>query len=169
VGSGPFPTEDKDVAGNLIRDRGREFGSVTGRSRRCGWIDLPQLRYAVMVNGIDSLVVTKLDVLDTLDEIPVCTSYQGLDGGLEELPGPAEAWEKLHPVYQTLPGWKQNTFGIARYDELPRQARTYLEFIAGELGVEVSLISTGPERGQSVVRSGSRLERLLSTSRSPRS
>jgi adenylosuccinate synthase len=169
VGSGPFPTEDKDVAGNLIRDRGREFGSVTGRSRRCGWIDLPQLRYAVMVNGIDSLVVTKLDVLDTLDEIPVCTSYQGLDGGLEELPGPAEAWEKLRPVYQTLPGWKQNTFGIARYDELPRQARTYLEFIAGELGVEVSLISTGPERGQSVVRSGSRLEQLLSTSRSPRS
>jgi adenylosuccinate synthase len=168
VGSGPFPSEDKGVIGEQIRERGREFGSVTGRSRRCGWIDLPLLRYSAMINGIDSFIITKLDVLDALDEISICTAYE-IDGGArDEMPGPAEAWERLRPVYRTMPGWKESTFGLTRYEELPQKARAYLEFIAAELGVEVALISTGPERRQSVLRGGTRLEHLLSSSNLPR-
>jgi len=169
VGSGPFPTEDKAAAGELIRERGREYGSVTGRSRRCGWIDLPLLRYSAMINGLDSLIITKLDVLDTLDEINVCTGYEVGGSVREELPGPAEAWETVRPLYQTMPGWGQSTFGLTRYEGLPKQARAYLEFIADQLGVEISLISTGPEREQSVFRSGTRLEQLLSAPHPSRS
>ncbi|MBI3933153.1 MAG: adenylosuccinate synthase [Acidobacteria bacterium] len=168
VGSGPFPTEDKGAAGDRIRERGREFGSVTGRSRRCGWLDLPVLRYSAALNGLDSLIITKLDVLDELDEISVCTAYD-YDGALcAEMPAPAGAWERLRPVYQTLPGWKQPTCGITRYEALPQAARDYLEFIGSQLGLEIPIISTGPEREQSIVRSGTRLEKLLANSGSPR-
>jgi adenylosuccinate synthase len=169
VGSGPFPTEDKGTLGELIRQRGKEFGSVTGRSRRCGWIDLPVLRYSIAVNGIDSLIITKLDVLDDLDELSVCTAYE-CDGKRQtELPASADAWEKIRPVYHTMPGWKQSTFGVTRYEDLPKVARSYLEFISEQLGVEISLISTGPEREQSIARSGTRLERQLASPGSSRS
>jgi adenylosuccinate synthase len=161
VGSGPFPTEERGAAGELLRERGREYGAVTGRSRRCGWMDLPVLRYSATVNGLDSLIITKLDVLDALEEIPVCTSYEYEGKVTSELPGPAEAWEKIRPVYQTLPGWKQATFGLTRYGDLPKEARAYLEFISQQAGVEIALISTGPEREQSIVPSGTRLEQLL--------
>jgi adenylosuccinate synthase len=168
VGSGPFPTEDNAAAGVLIRERGREFGSVTGRSRRCGWLDLPVLRYSVALNGLDSLILTKLDVLDELEEISVCTAYE-LDGELcREMPPQAEAWERLRPVYRVLPGWKQPTFGITRYEALPKPARDYIEFVSAELDVEISLISTGPGRDQTIVQPGTRLGRLLAGFSSPR-
>ena len=161
VGSGPFPTEDKGAAGDLIRERGREFGSVTGRPRRCGWLDLPVLRYSAMLNGLDSLIITKLDVLDELAEISVCTAYEYDGSARAELPAGAPAWEKIRPVYRTLPGWKQSTFGLTRYDALPNPAREYIEFIGSQLGLEVSIISTGPEREQGIVRDGTRLQVLL--------
>ena len=161
VGAGPFPTEDNDAAGKLLRDRGKEFGSVTQRARRCGWIDLPVLRYSSMLNGLESLVVTKLDVLDALEEIPVCTSYE-LDGSIvHEVPPQAGTLDRVRPIYKVLPGWKQSTFGLTRYRDLPRQARAYLEFIRDQLGLEISLISTGPERSQTIVLSGTRLKKLL--------
>jgi adenylosuccinate synthase len=164
VGGGPFPTEDRSAAGELLRERGREYGSVTGRSRRCGWIDLPVLRYSAAINGLDCLIITKLDVLDALGEIPVCTGYEYKGTVTEELPAVAEDWERLKPVYQVLPGWKQPTFGLNRYEDLPRQARSYLDFISGRVGVEIAVISTGPERSQSIVIEGSRLEKLLPAS-----
>lgn len=168
VGAGPFPTEENGAAGDRIRERGREFGSVTGRSRRCGWLDLPVLRYSAALNGLDSLIITKLDVLDELDEIPVCTDYE-CDGAVrKELPVRSSAWEQARPVYRTLPGWRQPTAGITRYEELPPAARDYLEFISNQLGLEVSIVSTGPERTQTIVRGGTRLEKLLAGSSPPR-
>jgi adenylosuccinate synthase len=161
VGSGPFPTEDKSAAGELLRERGREYGSVTGRSRRCGWVDLPVLRYSAMVNGLDSLIITKLDVLDALEEIPVCVEYEGGGRALQQFPASAEEWERAEPVYQTLPGWKQPTYGLTRYEELPARARSYLEFLSDRVGLEIAFISTGPDRRQAILRGGTRLEQLL--------
>ena len=123
-------------------------------------MDLPVLRYAKAVNGLDSLIITKLDILDTLDEIPICVAYE-YDGAVEHMPPQAEMVEKVRPVYRTFPGWKQSTFGLTRYDELPQKARHYLEYISGELGLEISLIATGPEREQSIIRPGTRLQQLL--------
>jgi adenylosuccinate synthase len=161
VGAGPFPSEDHGPAGEALQKGGNEFGSVTGRARRCGWIDLPALRYAVAVNGLSSLIITKLDVLDQFSEIKVCTAYD-LDGAtVQELPSSAKAWERLKPVYKTLPGWSKPTAGITRFEELPAEARSYIDYLEGELGVEISIISTGPERDQSIVRKGTKLEKVL--------
>ncbi|MBI1955940.1 MAG: adenylosuccinate synthase [Acidobacteria bacterium] len=161
VGNGPFPSEDKAAFGEVLRTRGHEYGSVTGRSRRCGWMDLLVLRHSASVNGLDSLVITKLDVLDTLDEIPVCVSYECDGTHLDEIPPQAEVLGQVCPVYRTFPGWKQSTFGLTRYSDLPEQARFYLEFIRDQVGVEIAVISTGPEREQSIVLPGTRLEKLL--------
>jgi adenylosuccinate synthase len=162
VGAGPFPSEDNSAAGEMLRARGREYGSVTGRSRRCGWMDLPVLRYSAAVNGLDSLIITKLDVLDELDEISVCTGYE-IDGRVQqELPAAAENWERIRPVYQKMPGWRQSTFGLSRYGDLPPQARAYLQFVSEQAGVEISLISTGPEREQTIICDNTRLEQFLS-------
>ena len=161
VGNGPFPSEDKTDAGEVLRTRGHEYGSVTGRSRRCGWMDLPVLRYSASVNGLDSLIITKLDVLDTLDEIPVCVSYEYEGASFDEMPPEAEVLGRVCPIYRTFPGWKQSTFGLTRYSDLPQQARFYLEFIRDQVGVEIAVISTGPEREQSIILPGTRLEKLL--------
>jgi adenylosuccinate synthase len=161
VGNGPFPTEDAGELGKLLRERGQEYGAVTGRSRRCGWMDLPVLRYSAALNGLDSLIVTKLDVLDTLAEIPVCVGYEHDGTRLEEFPAQTDALAKVRPVYRNFPGWKHSTFGLTRYAELPQAARAYLEFIRDQVGIEISLISTGPEREQTIVLPGTRLERLL--------
>ena len=161
VGGGPFATEDKASAGQLLRDRGKEYGAVTGRSRRCGWMDLAVLRYSKTLNALDSLIVTKLDVLDTLDEIPVCTGYEYEGARMDEMPFDARMLEKVTPVYRTMPGWKQSTFGVKRYADLPKRACEYLDFIGHELDVEISMISTGPEREQGIVLPGTRLEKLL--------
>jgi adenylosuccinate synthase len=161
VGGGPFPTEALDSWGDQIRDRGNEFGSVTGRPRRCGWFDAPLLRYTAMINGFDSMVVTKLDVLDHLDEIPVCVEYRLCGATLRDMPATTREIEAIEPVYERLPGWTTPTAGISRYEDLPPKARAYLEFLETRTGVEVGCISTGPERSQTIVRRGSRLEKLI--------
>jgi adenylosuccinate synthase len=161
VGSGPFPTESTDAAGDLLRREGNEFGAVTGRPRRCGWFDAPLLRYTAMVNGFDTLMITKLDVLDHLDEIPVCIGYRLAGAEVTEMPATYRALEAIEPVYENLPGWRTTTRGIARFDELPDRARAYLRFLEEKTGVEVGGISTGPERNETIIRAGSKLERLI--------
>jgi adenylosuccinate synthase len=161
VGSGPFPTELQDDIGKHLAQRGNEFGSVTGRPRRCGWFDVPLLRYTAMINGFDSMVITKLDVLDHLDEIPVCVEYRRCGLALDGMPATTREIETIEPVYQMLPGWSTPTAGISRYEELPAKAREYVEFLEARTGVEAGCISTGPERNQTIVRPGSRLEKLI--------
>jgi adenylosuccinate synthase len=151
VGEGPFPTELKDATGQALRDRGQEYGAVTGRPRRCGWMDLPLLRYAVMINGISWLVITKLDILDELQEIAVCVGYR-IDGKLsEEIPPQAGGYQTLEPVYAMLPGWRTSTAGIAHLDQLPANARQYLAFLEREAGACIGMISTGPGREETVL------------------
>ncbi|MBI4459841.1 MAG: adenylosuccinate synthase [Acidobacteria bacterium] len=161
VGNGPFPTEDHAAMGELLRQRGHEYGSVTGRSRRCGWMDLPVLRHSATINGLDSLIITKLDVLDTLDEIAVCVAYEHEGARLDDLPAQSDVLGRVRPVYQIFPGWKQSTLGLTRYADLPKAARFYLDFLRDQLGIEISVISTGPERDQSIILPGTRLEKLL--------
>ncbi|OFV97329.1 MAG: adenylosuccinate synthase [Acidobacteria bacterium RIFCSPLOWO2_12_FULL_54_10] len=161
VGNGPFPSEAHDVAGEALRKRGHEFGSVTGRPRRCGWLDIPLLRYSAMINGLDALIITKLDVLDELEEIPICTSYEIAGKSTLEIPARIDELARVQPVYHTMPGWKQSTFGCKRYEDLPAKARAYLEFIRKQVGIEISMISTGPERSQTILMPGTRLDKLL--------
>ena len=122
---------------------------------------MPLLRYTAMINGFSSLVITKLDVLDQLEEIPVCTGYRLCGSDVTEMPATYRALESIQPVYQTLPGWRTSTRGIAQYDDLPEAARTYLKFLEEKTGVEVGGISTGPERNETIIRAGSKLERLI--------
>jgi adenylosuccinate synthase len=162
VGGGPFPTEAHDGAGDQIRKRGNEFGAVTGRPRRCGWFDAPLLRYTATINGFDSIVVTKLDVLDEFEKIPVCVAYRCDGKELSEMPATVKEIERIEPVYECVPGWRTSTFGISKYDELPEKAKEYLAFLEKVAGVEVGCVSTGPERNQTVIRPGSRFEKLVS-------
>jgi|CZKE01.1.fsa_nt_gi adenylosuccinate synthase len=161
VGGGPFPTEALDGVGDQIRKRGNEFGAVTGRPRRCGWFDAPLLRYTAEINGFDSIVVTKLDVLDEFEEIPVCVAYRRGGRELVEMPSTVAEIETVEPVYESVPGWRTSTFGVDSYDQLPAKAKDYLAFLESRMGVEVGCISTGPERNQTIVRQGSRLEKLI--------
>jgi adenylosuccinate synthase len=161
VGGGPFPTEALDGAGERIRQRGNEFGAVTGRPRRCGWFDVPLLRYTATINGFDSIVVTKLDVLDEFETIPVCVGYRLGGRELSEMPPTVREIEQAEPIYECLPGWASSTFGISSYDELPGRARDYLAFLEDRTGVEAGCISTGPERNQTIVRAGSRFAKLI--------
>jgi adenylosuccinate synthase len=161
VGSGPFPSEDRGEAGERIRKAGNEYGSVTGRPRRCGWFDVPLLRYTAMVNGFDSLILTKLDVLDELDEIPVCVLYRVNGREVTDMPATNREIEGIEPVYEMLPGWKRTTRGTSTYDALPKQARDYVAFLAEHSGVEIGSVSTGPERTETMILPGSRLASLL--------
>jgi adenylosuccinate synthase len=150
VGGGPFPTELNDEVGEALRKKGNEFGAVTGRPRRTGWLDLPLLRYSNMINGTGWLVVTKLDVLDDLAEIPVCVAYKVDGKETQEIPAQASGYEKIEPVYAKVPGWHCETYGIADYDKLPPKAKSYLEFVEKETGAKVGIVSTGPDREQTV-------------------
>jgi len=161
VGGGPFPTEALDGAGERIRQRGNEFGAVTGRPRRCGWFDAPLLRYTAAINGFDSIVVTKLDVLDEFAQIPVCVGYRGGGRDVGSMPATVEQLAQVEPVYECVPGWTSSTFGLSSYDELPEKAKAYLTFLEHRTGVEIGCISTGPERNQTIVRAGSRFAKLL--------
>jgi adenylosuccinate synthase len=152
VGGGPFPTEALGAEGDRIRNRGHEFGSVTGRPRRCGWFDAPLVRYSAMVNGFETMVVTKLDVLDDLDQIPVCVDYRIDGAAMPVMPATVRELARAEPVYEILPGWKKPTEGISEWNELPSAAKDYLMFLEGQTGVEVGCISTGPERNQTVRR-----------------
>jgi len=151
VGGGPFPTELKDAQGEELRKRGNEYGAVTGRPRRTGWLDLPLLRYAGMINGISWLVVTKLDVLDHLTEIPVCVGYKINGKAAEEVPAQASGYEHIECVYRNMPGWATSTQKARTLDALPKAAREYLAFIEKETGARVGLISTGPDREQTIL------------------
>jgi adenylosuccinate synthase len=148
VGSGPFPTEDTGEAGERLRDVGREVGVVTGRPRRCGWLDLVALSYAVAVNGITELALTKLDVLDGFEEIRVGMTYDG-DATLSV---PLQIAAGAKPRYQSLPGWSEPTVNVRTFHDLPANARTYVEFIEDACGIPVTLISVGPERSQIIGR-----------------
>jgi adenylosuccinate synthase len=151
VGGGPFPTEIHDAVGDALRARGHEYGAVTGRPRRCGWLDIPLLRYSNQVNGAEWLVVTKLDVLDELDEIPVCTGYE-IDGKVtDEIPADVCGLDAVKPRYTRLKGWRQSTEGITEFDKLPKAAREYLAFQERESGAKIGMISTGPDREQTIV------------------
>ncbi len=161
VGAGPFPTEAEGTASDEIRRRGKEFGAVTGRPRRCGWFDVPLLRYTAMVNGFDSLIVTKLDVLDELREIPVAVAYRVNGEVTTSMPATRTGMEHAEPIYEILPGWASSTEGISKYDDLPARARQYLDYLQEKTGVEVGCVSTGPERTQTVIRAGSKLRALL--------
>jgi len=151
VGGGPFPTELLDEQGEDLRKRGNEFGAVTGRPRRTGWLDLPLLRYAGMINGIAWLVVTKLDVLDHLTEIPVCIGYKVNGKETVEVPAQACGYEKIECVYRKMPGWTTPTQDIQTLEGLPKAAREYLAFIEKETGARVGMISTGPDREQTIL------------------
>lgn len=152
VGSGPFPTELLDANGSLMAERGHEFGSVTGRPRRCGWFDAVAMKRAIFLNSMNSLGLTKLDVLDPFKEIGICTGYR-LDGKvLTHMPSTAEALAKIEPIYEFMPGWQSDTFGITSFDALPSQAKHFIEKLEGILGLSIDLISTGPGREHTIVR-----------------
>src|SRR5207237_2658198 len=164
VGEGPFPTEmleGEAELGQMIRERGREYGASTGRPRRCGWFDAFATRYAAEINGFTSVALTKLDVLDTLDEIKVCVGYN-LDGKkCDLLTAVSQALRRGEPVYETLPGWKSSTLGMTDLSELPRAAREYVNFLSNHIGVEIGLVSTGPERAQTIIVRESALAKWL--------
>ena len=150
VGEGPFPTESHDGAGEELRKKGNEYGAVTGRPRRCGWLDLPLLRYSAMINGIAWLVVTKLDVLDGLTEIPICVSYKINGKKTAEIPAQSSKYDQIECIYEKLPGWKGTTAGVVEYDKLPAKAKEYLAFIEKETGAKIAMISTGPGREETM-------------------
>jgi adenylosuccinate synthase len=150
VGEGPFPTEIHDPSADLLRARGQEYGAVTGRPRRCGWLDLPLLRYSNMINGTEWLVVTKMDVLDECAEIPVCTGYKVNGKVTDVIPADMRGFDTIEPVYTTLKGWQSSTEGIVEFDKLPQQAQDYLRFVERETGAKIGMVSTGPDRDQTM-------------------
>jgi adenylosuccinate synthase len=152
VGEGPFPTELKDEIGDYIREKGVEFGATTGRPRRCGWLDLVSLRYSIMINGIDKLALTKIDVLSELDEIKICVSYEINGKKLKSFPTNPEALSKVTPIYETLKGWKKDLSNISSYSELPAEAKEFVEAIELFTGVEISIISIGADRKQTILK-----------------
>ena len=151
VGSGPFPTEQENKLGELLRARGREYGATTGRARRCGWADALIIRHAVRTNGMTSAAITKLDVLDTLDELKICVGYKYKGKLYEEMPSELAVLEKGVPQYITMPGWRQTTIGITKYDDLPRKARAYVEKLCKLCGVKPAIISTGARRDETIL------------------
>jgi adenylosuccinate synthase len=151
VGTGPFPTELTDDIGASLAKRGNEFGSVTGRPRRCGWLDLPALKRSLQLNGVDGLCITKLDVLDGIGPIRICTGYTADGMRLDLLPSGAEAVAECKPIYEEVPGWDQSTFGVKRFDDLPPNARAYLRRIEELTGVPIAMVSTGPERDETIL------------------
>ncbi|MBI4299989.1 MAG: adenylosuccinate synthetase, partial [Chloroflexi bacterium] len=150
IGGGPMPTELKDECGHLIRERGREYGTTTGRPRRCGWFDAVAGRYSVRVNGFTDICITLLDVLDTFPTIKVCTAYR-LGGKLiERFPSSATVLERCEPVYEELPGWEACLNDIRTFEDLPKQARAYLKRLEDLLGCRISIVSVGPDRPQMI-------------------
>jgi adenylosuccinate synthase len=151
VGSGPFPTELENDIGQRLRDRGHEYGSVTGRPRRCGWFDAAALKRAAQINGLSGLCVTKLDVLDGLSELKICVGYK-LDGKtLDVLPYGAESIANCEPIYESHPGWSESTLGVQQFDKLPKNAQIYLRRMEEIVGIQVALVSTGPDRNETIV------------------
>ncbi len=159
VGEGPLPTELHGDEGDQLRESGREYGASTGRPRRCGWYDAVVVRYAIRVNGLDALAVTKLDVLDGLDEIPLCIGYRHGDRPIEEFPSSRTVLAECRPVYERLPGWSRPTAGVRRYEDLPPEARAYLARIEALSGVPIAIVSTGSDRADTIVVDGGLVDR----------
>lgn len=152
VGSGAYPTELEDAVGQHLAEKGREIGTVTGRSRRTGWLDLVALRRSVDINSISALCLTKIDVLDGLEEIKICVAYD-LDGRRCDYPPyDSEDYARCQPIYETLPGWSDSTYDVRSFDALPADAQAYVQFIEKQMEIPVDIVSTGPERQQNVVR-----------------
>ncbi|QIB52947.1 adenylosuccinate synthase [Pseudomonas sp. OIL-1] len=152
VGSGPFPTELFDATGARLAERGHEFGSTTGRARRCGWFDAVILRRAIEINSISGLCLTKLDVLDGLETIRICVGYRNADGAVIEAPTDADSYLGLEPVYEDVPGWSESTLGIKSLDDLPANARAYIARIEELVGAPIDLVSTGPDRHETIIQ-----------------
>jgi len=152
VGSGPFPTELEDEVGKHLAKQGREFGSTTGRARRCGWFDAVALRRSIQINGVSGLCITKLDVLDGLETINICTGYLCDGKELTSPPIGAEAYVSCEPVYEVMPGWKEKTLGVTSFDKLPKNAQSYLNRIEEITGVPIAQISTGPDRNETIIK-----------------
>jgi adenylosuccinate synthase len=151
VGAGPFPTELFDEMGEHLARVGHEFGSVTGRARRCGWFDAVALKRSIALNSVSGLCVTKLDVLDALDTIRICVGYRVGDEVVETPPLAADQYAEIEPVYEDVPGWKSSTVGFTRYEELPENARVYLSRLEEVVGVPIEIISTGPDRAETII------------------
>ena len=151
VGEGPFPTELKDKTGEILGTRGNEFGTVTSRKRRCGWFDGVLVRQSIKISGIDGIALTKLDVLDELDEIKICVQYDLNGEKVDYLPAAVEDQLKIQPIYKTFPGWKESTNGIKNIDELPDNAKKYIFAIEDFIGTQISSISTSPERDDTIL------------------
>jgi adenylosuccinate synthase len=151
VGSGPFPTELFDDVGAYLAKQGHEFGATTGRPRRCGWFDAVALRHAVQVNSVSGLCLTKLDVLDGLESVKICVAYKDADGNDASAPVDAEDYEALHPVYEQMPGWSESTIGAQSLDALPVAARNYIKRLEDLVGAPIDIVSTGPDRSQTIV------------------
>lgn len=151
VGEGPFPTELLDEIGQVIRDRGHEYGTVTGRPRRCGWLDATVVRYAGIVSGIDYMAITRLDILDGLKTLKICTGYKYKGEYLKEFPASLKVLAQVEPIYEELPGWEENISGIKSYDELPANCRRYIERMAEVTGIEIGIVSVGPRRDQTMI------------------
>ncbi|WP_066566650.1 adenylosuccinate synthase [Snodgrassella sp. CFCC 13594] len=151
VGSGPFPTELFDEIGTELQNRGQEFGATTGRARRCGWFDAAALKRSIQINGVSGMCITKLDVMDTLENINICVGYELNGEKTDILPLGADAVSACTPIYETLPGWQSSTFGIQSYDELPANAKAYLKRIEEVCEAPIAMISTGPDRDETIV------------------
>ena len=151
VGAGPFPAEQFNEVGDTLRNTGHEFGTVTGRPRRCGWLDTAVVKYAAMLNSLDYLAITRLDILDNLDTIKICTGYKFNGKLLQEYPASLDVLENVEPVYEELPGWKTPISNCRSYDELPEAARHYVERISQLVGVPLGIVSVGPNRNQTIV------------------
>jgi adenylosuccinate synthase len=160
VGKGPFPTELDNATGEQLRARGHEFGTTTGRPRRCGWLDLVAARYAQRLNGVDTIGLTKLDVLDDLAEIKICVGYQVDGREVVEVPFSSGAFERAQPIYRAFRGWRRSTVGVLDHDDLPYAAQEYIRFIEAELGTPIGIISTGARREETIVRNEVRLMEL---------
>jgi adenylosuccinate synthase len=153
VGAGPFPTELTDKVGDLIQERGREFGATTGRRRRCGWFDAVVVRYAARVNGLTSLCLTKLDVLDECDRLMICNAYRYKGEVLKDMPCEPEVFALCEPIYEEVPGWMATSLGKTAMTDLPARAQDYIKRLQDDVGVEFSIISTGPDRDETIIKS----------------
>ena len=153
VGEGPFPTELRDSTGEELRRRGEEYGATTGRPRRCGWLDAIALRYAIQSNGLSTLALTKLDVLDPFPVLKICRAYRYRDHNLEEFPNETDILAECQPVYEEIEGWQESTLGQSSIAELPKKCRAFLDRLEAILGIDISIISTGPERDQTILLS----------------
>ena len=155
VGDGPFPSELLDATGERLRAAGNEFGAVTGRPRRCGWFDAVVVRHSARINGLDALALTKLDVLDGFEQVPVCVGYRAGDRVIDEFPGELGLLASCTPVLEVLPGWTRPTAGVRRFADLPIEAQAYIARIEALVGVQAAIVSTGSDRDDTIVRADS--------------